>query len=149
LQGVNSQGLAAQGFPRMDITGYSSLSVRPGGPAHREKTWNFADNMTWITGSHVIKFGGELRKFNHFTGAVPEGTYGAFEFNGSMTGNAYADFLLGIPYSSRRLDPLTNRTRRAYELGFFIQDTYKVTARLSLDYGLRWDFFGECLPEAS
>jgi hypothetical protein len=142
LQGVNPQGLSAQGFPRMNVTGYNSLSVTPGGPAHREKTWNFADNVTWITGSHVIKFGGELRKFSHFTGAVPEGSYGVFDFNGSMTGNAYADFLLGIPYSSRRLDPLTNRTRRAYELGFFIQDTYKVTPQLSLDYGLRWDYFG-------
>ncbi|HUQ93667.1 MAG TPA: TonB-dependent receptor [Bryobacteraceae bacterium] len=142
LQGVNSQNLSAQGFPRINVTGYGSLQVRAGGPAKNEKTYNFADNMTWTFGSHVVKFGGELRKFSEFNGSVPEGTYGAFDFNGSFTGNAYADFLLGIPFQSQRLSPLTNRTRRSYELGLFVQDTFKVSSRLSLDYGLRWDYFG-------
>ncbi|MBM3738146.1 MAG: hypothetical protein FJW39_20380 [Acidobacteria bacterium] len=142
LQGVNPRGLSAQGFPRMNVTGYSGLFVRPGGPGLNEKTWNFADNLTWNIGRHVVKLGGELRTFSNFNGAIPEGTYGVFGFDGSVTGHAYGDFLLGIPRTSVRLDPLVNRTLQAYEFGLFVQDTFKVNNRLSLDYGLRWDYFG-------
>jgi hypothetical protein len=132
LQGVNPRGLSAQGFPRMNVTGYSGLFVRPGGPGLNEKTWNFADNVTWTIGRHVMKFGGELRTFSNFNGAIPEGTYGVFGFDGSVAGHAYADFLLGIPRTSQRLDPLVNRTLKAYEFGLFAQDTFKVTSRFSL-----------------
>jgi len=142
LEGVNPRSLSAQGFPRMDITGYSTLRVQPGGFIWDDRTWSFNDSMTWTRSSHVMRFGLALRTFSRFDGSVPEGTYGVFSFNGALTGNAYADFLLGLPQSSQRLDPLTNRTKRAYELGLFFQDTYKLSQRLTLDYGIRWDYFG-------
>ena len=59
-----------------------------------------------------------------------------------MTGYGYSDFLLGLPFQSTRLDPLTNRTTRDNELGIFITDSFKATSRLTLDLGLRWDRFG-------
>lgn len=99
LQGVNPRSLSAQGFPAMRITGYSPLSVRPGGFIHDDYTWSYADSMTWTKSSHVMRFGVEGRKFANFDGSVPEGTYGSFRFNGFFTGNAYADFLLGLPQS--------------------------------------------------
>jgi hypothetical protein len=90
----------------------------------------------------VLKFGGELRTFRTFSGTIPTGTFGQFAFNGSLSGNAYADFYLGLPYSSTRLNPLTERAQRTYELGLYITDTFKATRKLTLDYGLRWDYFG-------
>ena len=142
LQGVNPKGYSAMGFPQMNITGVSALSQQAGGVNQRLNTFEYADSITWSKGSHVMKFGGELRHFNNFTGQIPTGTYGTFTFNGSLTGNGYADFLLGLPYQSTRLDPLTNRTSTSQELGFFATDTFKLTRKLTLDYGLRWDFFG-------
>lgn len=142
ILGVNPKGLSAEGFPTMNITGYSALRTQPGGNIENSKYWAYADSVTWVKGRHVLKFGGEYKPFWNFNGSVPEGNYGIFTFNGSLTGHAYADFLLGLPYSSQRLDPLTNRTRRDSELGLYLQDAFKVNSRLTLDLGMRWDHFG-------
>src|SRR5688572_22177817 len=129
-------------FLRVDITGYPTLRVDPGGVNPDDKTWGFAKTMTLATGRHVLRFGGEYRPQSSFNGSVPEGTYGIFNFNGSYTNYGYADFLQGLPFSSQRQEPLTNRTLKDYELGLFIQDTFKVNQRLNLELGLRWDRFG-------
>ncbi|HET8550205.1 MAG TPA: carboxypeptidase regulatory-like domain-containing protein [Bryobacteraceae bacterium] len=142
LQGVNPKGYSAQGFPRMDITGYPTLRTQPGGLVQDDHDWGYADTMTWSTGRHVLKFGGEYKPQKRFAGNIPEGTYGIFAFNGSFTGYGYSDFLLGLPFNSTRLDPLTNRWRRDSELGLFVTDSFKATTRLTLDLGLRWDRFG-------
>ena len=142
IQGVNPKGLSEMGFPRMDITGYSSLRQQPGGLLQNDKSWDFAESLTWAKGRHVLKLGSEFRPQSQLSGTVPEGTYGSFAFNGSFTGYGAADFLLGLPFSSQRLDPLTNRTLLDSELGIYAQDTFKVSQRLSLDLGLRWDRFG-------
>lgn len=142
LQGVNPKGYSAQGFPVMDIAGYPTLRTQPGGQVQDDRNWGIADAMTWSKGKHVFKFGGEYKPQSRFVGSIPEGTYGSFAFNGSFTGYGYADFLLGLPFTSTRLDPLTNRTLRDSELGLFITDSFKVNTRLTLDLGLRWDRFG-------
>src|SRR5206468_9360900 len=67
--------------------------------------------------------------------------YGNFAFDGTWTGNAYADFLLGLPITSTRLNPILNRKYSTKELGIFITDTFKVSPKLTLDIGLRWDRF--------
>jgi hypothetical protein len=128
------------GFPIMNITGYSPIQVANGGRGE-PRSFTFADAMTWSSPKHVLKFGGELRTYRDFNGYLVDGTFGSFTFNGSLTNNAYADFLLGLPFSSLRLDPLLDRVRTSKELGLFITDTFKVTNRLNLDYGLRWDYF--------
>lgn len=142
LQGVNPQGLSAMGFPRMDVTGLSSMSVRPGGVVQDEKHFQYSNSTTWTKGRHVLKFGPQLRTFNDFDSQVFEGTYGNFLFDGRLSGEPYADFLLGLPGRSQRLDPFTSRTRTSYELGLFLTDTYKVNQKVTLDWGLRWDYFG-------
>ena len=142
LQGVNPRGFSAEGAPQVDITGYTSLLVQPGGVNTAARNFDYADSMTWSHGAHVLKFGGELRTFRTFSATIPTGTYGQFAFNGTLTGNSYSDFLLGLPYTSSRIDPLVGRAQRSYELGLFITDTWKVNRKLTLDYGLRWDYFG-------
>lgn len=142
IQGVNPKGLSEMGFPRVDITGYMPLRQQPGGLLQNDKSWDFAESLTWAKGRHVFKFGGEYRPQSQLSGTVPEATYGYFTFNGTLTGYGAADFLLGLPFSSQRLDPLTNRTLLDSELGIYAQDTFKVNPRLSLDLGLRWDKFG-------
>jgi len=142
IQGVNPQGLSAMGFPRVNITGYREIRVNPGGVAQDDKTWGLADTVTWSTGRHVLKMGAEFKPMSNFSSQVPEGTYGIFTFNGSFTGYGQSDFLLGTPFSSERLDPRTNRTLLDSELGIFVQDTFKVSSKLTLEMGLRWDRFG-------
>jgi Carboxypeptidase regulatory-like domain/TonB dependent receptor len=139
LQGINPAGYRAAGFPAMKITGITELSTVPGGVKSDDSILSFEDNITWSKGRHVWKFGGQYHAYRTFSGTVPD--YGTFTFDGAFTGNPYADFLLGLPRESERLDPLVNRGRKAKELGLFIMDTFKVTQNLTLDLGLRWDYY--------
>ncbi len=142
LQGVNPKGLSEQGFPRMDIAGLSRLRTIDGGLRDDHFDFSWADTMTWTHGNHVTKMGFQLYKYNDFEALAREGTYGRFNFNGKFTGNAFGDFLLGMPLWSRRLDVLIPREMESVELGLYFMDTYKATQNLTLDYGLRWDYFG-------
>ncbi|MPY89102.1 MAG: hypothetical protein GEU99_14385 [Luteitalea sp.] len=140
LQGVNADGHSTAGFPELNITGFSELSTITGGVKSDDKDFTFEESLTWTTGRHVWKFGWEYLTFEGFSGVVPN--YGSFTFNGQITGHAYADFLLGIPFQSERvLHPLVNRRQTSKELGMYVQDSFKLSANLTLDYGLRWDYF--------
>ncbi|MGH9784241.1 MAG: TonB-dependent receptor domain-containing protein, partial [Terriglobia bacterium] len=137
---VQSFAEKGSGFPIMRITGFNDITVAHGGRGD-PRSFTFADALTWSSPQHVLKLGGELRTYRDYNGYVPEITYGRFVFDGALTNNAYADFLLGLPYSSERLDPLVDRIRNSREFGLFVTDTFKVNSRLNLDYGLRWDYF--------
>lgn len=141
LQGVNSQGFDVMGFPTMTIVGVQQLRSNVGGVNLNRNDHEFSDNATWSKGRHVFKFGGELRYFRDQPQGIPADAFGNFSFNGSLTGLGYADFLLGMPQSSLRVNALTNRLQTAYEFGMYVQDTFKVNQRLTLDLGLRWDYF--------
>ena len=142
LQGVNQAGINSPGgSPVFDISGYSEVSTGGGGHDVPNNNYNVADSVTWAKGKHVLKIGGELRTYSFYTEIVDNANFGSFSFNGRFTGDAYADFLLGLPNTSTRLNPLVPRTQSSNELGLFITDTFKVTQKLTLDLGLRWDRF--------
>jgi len=142
LQGVNQPGVQRPGgSPVFKISGYDDIDVQPGGFLISNRNFTFADSVTWAIGKHVVKFGGEQRTYSDYDERVPNENFGSFEFNGAFSGNAYADFLLGLPLSSTRLNPLVNRKRTQKEIGLFITDTFKVTPKLTMDVGLRWDRF--------
>jgi hypothetical protein len=128
------------GFPIMNITGYTTITAAHGGRGD-PRSFTFADAVTRSTSRHVVKFGGELRTYRDYNGYVPDATYGRFSFNGSLSNNAYSDFLLGLPFQSERLDPIVDRVRNSSELGLFVTDTIKVNSRMNLDIGVRWDYF--------
>jgi hypothetical protein len=140
------------GFPIFNITGFPPLSV-PGtfknsdfGPMEGK------GSLSWSIGRNVFKFGGSFLHYSQHNIFLANraGALGSYLFNGSLSNNSYADFLLGLPFSSvRLLDPLMNRRERAYETGFYGQDSFKVNQRLTIDYGLRWDFFSPASYEDS
>lgn len=142
LQGVNKQNLTAAGFPSFSITGFTSLAPSViGGVAEDGNQINISDSLSWATGRHVLKFGMDLKRYSIFATGIPAANFGSFSFDGSFSGYSFADFMLGIPRSSSRVDPLTDRTRKVYEFGAYITDTFKISPKLTLDYGLRWDYF--------
>lgn len=141
LQGVNPQNFNVMGFPTMSINGFQTLTQNVGGVNGNRNDF-FGSSITTISsGKHVIRTGAQLRYFHDNPQLIPADTFGSFVFNGTFTGNAYADFLLGLPYSSTRSNPITNRTSTAYELGIFATDTIKITPKLTADIGLRWELF--------
>jgi hypothetical protein len=145
LQGVNPNSYHAMGFPRMTV---QSLSVLYNADGYDKNLMNndgantFTDTLTWNKEKHVFKFGGEFRHYWWFSGALPVGVFGDYNFNGSIAGNGFAEFLLGVPYTSTRLNPIPNRTSHDKQMGAFFNDTFKVTSKLTIDYGVRWDWYG-------
>jgi hypothetical protein len=144
LQGVNAKGYDAMGFPQMTIQDLATLNNSNGAINNvnaDDGVNTYSDTMTWAKGKHVIKFGGEYRTYWWFSGSLSNQVYGNFTFNGNIAGRGFADFLLGIPQQSVRLEPLVNRPNHNKQAGFFFTDTFKVTPKLTLDYGLRWDYY--------
>lgn len=142
LQGVNPDGYKIMGFPQTTITGISALSQQPGGLTTDMHIYSYTESLTWAKGRHVVKFGGEIRHWTNSTQQYPVGTYGSFAYDGRFTGNAYADFLLGLPGTSSRLNPLVSRTAFANEQGYYAEDSFKVTSKFTVNYGLRWEYLG-------
>jgi hypothetical protein len=145
LQGVNPNNYHTMGFPQMTVQSLSTLYNGDGysnNVMNNDGTNTFSENLTWNKGKHVMKFGGEFRHYWFFSGALPNGVFGSFNFNGSIAGNGFAEFLLGVPFTATRLNPIPNRTSHDKQMGAFFSDTFKITPKLTLDYGIRWDWYG-------
>jgi len=104
------------------------------------RNYQFADSLTWIKGRHQIKAGFDMydRKFKLITAFLDPGNFG---FDGSATGNAAADFLLGELFTAARR-PLIDLAMRSVNTSFFVQDDFKVSRRLTLNLGLRYELLG-------
>ena len=107
-------------------------------------------NATWVHGKHTTKLGAEVyyqgTPIQNYAGVtLASGTNATSEpfspansFGGFTTGFGFASWLLGDYNSTNQSAP--NATRRGYQQwGLFLQDTWKVTRKLTIDYGMRWD----------
>jgi hypothetical protein len=120
--------------------------------AQRDIKPTFNANLTWVRGNHTFKTGAELvveglpldnqsRASGGFNFAAQQ-TGDPWEFNrgtNAFTGFAYGSFLLGQT-SSLSLSAPTDSRLGNHSLGMYIQDTWKVTRKFTLDYGLRYDY---------
>ena len=131
--------------PDIRIAGFQ----RTGGVAssrQQTSTLQFLDNLTWLKGKHTVKIGGDFRYLTAlYTSVFDTRWLGRYLFTNSVTGpvigNPFAAFLLGIPSSmnvATVLFPDTDAYGRAY--AFYAQDDWKVTPRLTINYGLRWEY---------
>jgi hypothetical protein len=111
-------------------------------------------SMTWVRGNHIFKFGGETTiegypnksnwrangffVFSNAETSDPWQNGQAMNFpNGS--GFNFASFMLGFP-DQLQLSPIANTKLGNHSMGFYAQDSWKVTRKLTVDYGLRYDF---------
>jgi hypothetical protein len=112
-------------------------------------------NLTWVKGNHTFKYGGELtiegypehsnwRANGNFVFSNAEtsnpwqGTQTGWNFQNG-TGFQYASFMLGLP-DTLSISPLTQTKLGNHLMGFYAQDSWKVSRKLTVDYGLRYDF---------
>jgi hypothetical protein len=120
---------------------------------HEERP-TFNANLTWVKGSHRFKAGAEVEfegviGYNADISGVTLATgvgptsqpfQPSVSFNGFTQGFGYASFLLG-DFTSINQTPNFVGVRNGYQQwGFFLQDSWKVTRKLTVDYGLRWDY---------
>jgi hypothetical protein len=129
--------------------GFSTIAT--GFLAARDNNYAITPTLTRISGRHTWKFGAELRRqdVNYFQNNAPTGVFN-FDAgftsqnptNQGATGAAFASFLLGYPIntSNTQTSPFTAGSMR-YQ-GYFANDTFQATKRLTLTLGLRWEIPG-------
>ena len=139
--GLNvGSGLADDGLPIILVSGFSQLGATSGDPRGRVDSNNqLIDNFSWKANKHDIKFGAEYRRTTikqyfdkYFRGKLSFDDLGSF-----LGGTPSTGFGASFQYSG---DTLRHTAENSY--GFYLQDTYRATSRLTLNYGLRWDYFG-------
>jgi hypothetical protein len=130
----------AKGIPQLAVTGLTTAGQTLLNPVNDGHT-QISDNLSWTKGKHTMKFGGEVIWWyvNRYLPASP-GLFGSFSFSNRFTGQPYADFLLGLPTSVLRLDPYPAQYSRWQDYALYAQDDFKVTPRLTLSYGLRYEY---------
>ena len=129
-------GVVTPQLPSIGVTGYFSLGTndRYGDPTN---IYNVGDTIRWFHGAHSVSFGYEFTR-NEFYGHGSSGNPGVISFDGSKTGNAFADFLVGKPLSVQQTS-VYNRTVKGYSWFAFVQDDIRVSSRLSVNLGLRYE----------
>jgi hypothetical protein len=128
------------GLPSVRVTGGWYVG---GGVAINQGTsddlYQFSDTLSWVSGQHTLKFGADIRSV-YPTQRLGLRNNGGFSFDGRYTGNSVGDFLVGYTSAQRAQIGLGKARWRTRSLNFFISDDYKVTPRLTLNLGLRYEY---------
>ncbi len=124
--------------------GYSVFDLqRQIGPRQRSNSiTQFSDILSWQRGKHFIKAGIDLgiRDVTFDQARAPRGSFG---FDGTYTGAAAADFFLGY-VKTASINPTATATRlRNLWQSYFISDDWRPTGRLTVNIGMRYDYFGK------
>jgi hypothetical protein len=137
------------GLPQLTYSDVSTIGSPTFLPSHEvQNTYSFLDNLTWVHGKHSYKFGTEIRGegFTIFQPAAPRGT---LDFGPILTdnpadlnsgGSGFASFLVGLS-DGGSINNLHNIYYHRPTYAFYVQDDWKVTTRLTLNLGLRYEFF--------
>ncbi len=129
-------GAYDSGLPAIGVGGFAQIGATSGVPRNRvDSNWHFIDNYSWKTGKHDVKFGYEFRRTT-ITQVLDHG------FRGNLNFDSLTTLLQGLPSGGGQIAGNTRRDTSENSHGFYVQDSFRVTPRLTLNYGLRWDYFG-------
>jgi len=124
-------------LPRLTVSGYFTAQAQIAGPDAGSNYVALKDSLSISHGNHWFKFGGEV-SYEKIVHDTLLDNYGVFSFNGSKTGNAYADFLMGLPATMTQDAPVRKTDNGAY-FSLFAQDDYRIHPRVTLNLGVRYD----------
>jgi hypothetical protein len=132
----------AAGLANIVVTGFFSLGdAQQPFVDRKNKVFQFTDDFTWVRGRHSMKFGLDIREEKMFIAFVNRPN-GDFTFSGSTsarTGNAAADFMLGLPAQFRRTTKNTSQDGKGWLYSAYAQDEFRPWARVTLNFGLRYE----------
>ncbi|MEO7144699.1 MAG: TonB-dependent receptor [Bryobacteraceae bacterium] len=137
------------GLPALVVTNYDTVQDSNTLPQiQRDNNWYFSSSISRTEGRHTWKAGFQL---THFTMAYLQSQYirGQFQFNGgytqdpsnpNVTGDPFADFLLGLPSHTQRNVGTTQAYLRQNIYGGYVQDDWRIAPRITITAGLRYEY---------
>lgn len=134
------------GIPNITLLNYSSIGDSTEGPyANTNNSLQFIDNLSWIKGKHTFRFGFEFTRQN-YDQVGNQFARGQFTFQANATlsptktgGDSFADFLLGDLYQSEAAVAIATANFQRNMYHAWVDDTWKVTPKLTLALGLRYE----------
>jgi hypothetical protein len=135
----------AAGPPFIQIGGYASVGDPITGPRYTyQNTFDLSGSLSWIRGRHELKFGGGYRRdqINALQGIASNGFFvfeGIPSQEGFIYNDGFANYLAGFPVVFLQGGGNFAREIRDRAIDAYAQDTYKVSSRLTLNYGLRYE----------
>jgi hypothetical protein len=127
------------GVPKVNIQGFDAVGRHTSTPQFQTpRSWNPRASFSWNHGVHFIKFGAE---FLHVQTRINDlnATIGRMNFDNRFTNRAVGDLLLGLP-SQLALTSFTVMDQGQNMQFYFVQDDYKITSKLTLNLGIRYEF---------
>jgi outer membrane receptor protein involved in Fe transport len=119
--------------PSLTLASNSSVNAQL-----ENEDYQIKDTLHWVHGNHSVTVGFDAIRRRYLNRSYYF-TMGSFSFTGAITGNAQADFLLGKPATATVAFPLTEQGGIQDSFNEFVQDDWRVTKRLTLNLGLRYE----------
>jgi hypothetical protein len=136
-------------WPSIGMTGYSGVGGAVNAyQASNQPMWDLSDSLNIIRGKHTITVGGNYRRWK-LNRDLADNFLGNFSYSGFVTGNSVADMLLGYYNDAALFQPaafsVEGKVGNPRQFNFqylapYIQDDWKLSPRLTLNLGVRWDF---------
>jgi len=127
-----------QGAPQLSIKNIVGVAEQGSKDLSQDEQLN--TSVTKILARHTIKVGFSFLYDNHWNDGATSPQRGSYTFNAQYTGIGYADFLLGYPSATSKTSPNNFITRNMMaQYGAYVQDDWKVTPKLTINAGLRYD----------
>jgi hypothetical protein len=143
---VGLQNLYYNGIPYMGFNNIQSLNSERLTGLNKSDIYDYSDVLMWNKGNHNFKFGGEVQTLSAVTPLTfnDADNYGSYQFNtsasaGMFTGVDFGDFLLGLPNQTFYDVVKQDNYGVAAIYSFFAQDEWRVSPRLVLSYGIRYE----------
>ena len=160
IPGTNGTRRFEGGWPTFSVDSYTNIGTNDNYMPYyrRDPQYQYVSNFNWTRGSHSVRFGADLYRQHlnqnqaEFVGGTTFGAQGGFTFGGGTTQvrggpsanqfNSYAGFLLGLPtLYGKTFQAPDEYNLRAWLYSVYIRDRWNVTPKLTLDYGMRWEYF--------
>lgn len=127
------------GFPTISIQGFNGFGDSTGGEGvDLSQTYQFVDNLTLIRGRHAVKMGADIRRLMGDATST-NAPFGALDFTRDITGHAAAAFMMGFPRVARTPEGIPVGDIRQWRSGLYFQDDWRMTPRVTVNLGLRFD----------
>lgn len=142
IAGLNFSNPLLEGIPTSSITGYLGTGENFANPRLLFSAPGVNDNATLQLTKHTLQFGGEFFRRRQDFISVNARNQGTFDFTGQLSGNAFADFVLGLPFETEYQPHIGESFIHQRHFSAYIQDDWRWSEKLTLNLGVRYEYSG-------